>query len=42
MLKFLKMNVFHRQSIERFTRMLEDDVDDLNINNDLWFVGRFD
>jgi hypothetical protein len=28
MLKFLKMDVFHRQSREQFTRILEDDVDD--------------
>jgi hypothetical protein len=28
MLKFLKMDVFHRQSRERFRRILEDDVDD--------------
>ena len=28
MLKFLKIYIFHRQSRERFTRILEDDVDD--------------
>ena len=28
MLKILKMDVSHKQSRERFTRILEDDVDD--------------
>jgi hypothetical protein len=32
MLKFLKMDVFHRQSRERFKRILEDDVDDHEVS----------
>ena len=32
MLKFLKMDVFHRQSRERLKRILEDDVDDHEVS----------